>query len=258
MRHLTRTARATAAIGAAALLLAGCGLGGTDVDAETASSASDTVAPEPTDGDEKAVEDGGGEPAPSEDATDDVAADEPPPATDGPVVADESEPQASDGALPPPAAATGDPIVSVEGTSPWIGADILDLRRDGDVVTLDFTIRTDDSDPNGTFFADVFTSNSDTAAGLRDRGVPGWPSSRLRYTVSGVTLIDRTNANRHLVLRDSDEVCLCTEYADINVDPNSTLRHSAQFPAPPADVTEMTVEIPTFPSIDGVPIRDAN
>ena len=116
MRHLTRPARTTSALAAAALLLAGCGIGGTEVDAETASSGSDTVAPEPTEGREGG-EDGGASPprARTPPTT------SPPtrrPATDGPVVDDESEPQASDGALPP-AAPTGDPVVSVEGTPPW-------------------------------------------------------------------------------------------------------------------------------------------
>lgn len=238
MRYLTRTTSASrliAPMAVVALLAAGCGLGGGDQDADTISSAG-------------AEEGGDADPAPTgtvapiEDATDDADR-------------DEAEEETAGGNAPP--SSSGDPIATAAGTSPFIELEVYDLRRDGDTLTLEFGIRTDDSDDDHPI-GGVFTSNSDTMDGLRQRGVSGWASHQRTDTVSGVTLVDRQNSNRHLVLRDSDEDCLCTRFADSHLVGDTVTRASAQFPAPPAGVTTMTVEVPTFPSIDNVPIREVS
>lgn len=239
-RHLTTAALVAAlAVGAAA-----CG----DGEADTSSFADVPVR----------TEQAGGETTPPEDdapAEDGEATD-----TDGPVVDDERQPSASGEALPPPANPTGEPILTVEGSGDFPQLDILDLRRDGDVVTLEFAIHTADDDSfGGPNVADAFAAEQDSYYGLLDQG-EGMPNASLadsRYWVSGVTLVDRANANRHLVLRDSSGACLCTSFTFGATSYGERYRHSAQFPAPPADVETMTVEVPQFPSIDAVPIRAA-
>lgn len=253
MRHLTRTARPAAVLAATALLATGCGLGSTNVDAQTASSGSDAVAPEADDT-----------------ATDDATVSEKADHGDAVRPLDEPDEEPVDGAgddveetageLPSgttiPTDGPSEPIAAIDGTAPFDRVEILDLRRSGDTVTLDFVIEVSEGAGGERGTSDRFAGGPDLFGPLSDEGEAG-PSDARRRAVSGVTLIDHDNANRHLVLRDSSGQCLCTRFPDGLASENSRNRHSAQFPAPPADVTSMTVEIPTFPAIDGVPLRDA-
>ncbi len=249
MRHLNPTRHTIGAVALAALVATGCST--PSLQADTASSASDPVALEEAEEAEDAdraesvdVEDV----SPGETARDDT----------GPVVDDEREPTVSDDALPQPANPTGEPVVSIEGSPPFAGIDVLDLRRDGQTLTLEFAVHVGPSD--GFITAqDWFAATEDTFLGARSQGNdPISTHDPVRRSVSGVTLVDRDNANRHLVLRDSSGACLCSSLPDGGLEAESTYRLSAQFPAPPAGVSSMTVEIPSFPSVDGVPIRDAN
>jgi hypothetical protein len=55
------------------------------------------------------------------------------------------------------------------------------------------------------------------------------------------------------VLRNADGACLCSGAFDsLEAGDSSTI--SAKFPAPPAEVTEVSIETPGFPSFDGVPL----
>lgn len=147
------------------------------------------------------------------------------------------------------------PLAEVAGSPPFSQLEILDLRRDHDAVTVEFAI-TVDEDHSAVNVADVFAAGPDLFGGLSSEGEATAADAR-RNSVSGVTLIDRSNAKRHLVLRDSDGHCLCTQFNGI-AHGGERYVHSAQLPAPPEEVTEMTVEVPMFPSIDNVPLRNAS
>jgi hypothetical protein len=137
----------------------------------------------------------------------------------------------------------GEPLAVVEGTDTWQELEITDLRRTGNIVTAEFVIVVgeDGGNPLG-----AFASPED-----------GGGASQLRWrSVSGVTLVDTTNNQRHLVLRDTSESCLCTSF-DSAYAPPGRYNHSAQFPAPPEGVTTMTVQVPNFPAVDAVPLRRA-
>lgn len=73
-------------------------------------------------------------------------------------------------------------------------------------------------------------------------------------TLTGVTLFDADNLKRHLVYLDSEGDCLCSEVS-IPIEPGESAAFAALFPAPPSDVTEMTVQTP-LGSVAEVPITD--
>ncbi|MGI8574234.1 MAG: hypothetical protein ACR2MA_02590 [Egibacteraceae bacterium] len=121
---------------------------------------------------------------------------------------------------------------SIEG----LQMEVLSLERAADnIVTLQFELNYDgeDSVQTGQQFAER---------------VEDGPFA------SGPYLVDGQGRNKYLVLRDADGRCLCSEL-DLWLDPGSTVSAFTQFPAPPADVRRMTVYVPTFPPISGVPLR---
>lgn len=147
-----------------------------------------------------------------------------------------------------------EPIATAQGSPPFIELQIFDLRRVGETVTLEFAIVTDASARNDDT-ENVFAAPEDKYIGGGDNGVSVLDDRIL--SVSGVTLVDEANRKRHLVLRDSNGQCLCTAFVRFGLEPDTTYRHSAQFPAPPSDVEQMTVQVPTFPAIDAVPLQSA-
>lgn len=64
------------------------------------------------------------------------------------------------------------------------------------------------------------------------------------YAISGVSLFDAVNLKRHLVFLDEQGGCLCSVTATVTLEAGSTLYLAAQFPAPPADITSMTLQTP--------------
>lgn len=142
-----------------------------------------------------------------------------------------------------------EPLATVEseGDSPWVTLEVTDLRRTSEeTVTLEFVVATTDDESIDLGFTDAFTSPYATEE----------DQNALYGAVSGVTLVDQANRKRHLVLRDADRNFLCTAFPGISPEYGTRYEHSAQFPAPPADVEEMTVEVPQFPSVDQVPLRE--
>ncbi|MEU8550770.1 hypothetical protein [Streptomyces roseoverticillatus] len=69
-----------------------------------------------------------------------------------------------------------------------------------------------------------------------------------RSSVSGASLVDASGKKRYLVLRDTDGECLCSTGLT-NIKPSESRPVFAQFPAPPADVTEVDFQLPTMPSV---------
>ncbi|MCC3774445.1 hypothetical protein [Streptomyces sp. UNOB3_S3] len=67
-------------------------------------------------------------------------------------------------------------------------------------------------------------------------------------SVSGASLIDSAGKKRYLVLRDTDGECLCTTGL-VNIRPGESRPVFAQFPAPPASVTDVDFQLPTMPSV---------
>ncbi|MEV7387758.1 MULTISPECIES: hypothetical protein [unclassified Streptomyces] len=67
------------------------------------------------------------------------------------------------------------------------------------------------------------------------------------FSLGGATLVDSKGKKRYYVLRDTDGRPL-TSTGITNVDSGQTIPVFMQFPAPPADTTEVTLQLPTFSS----------
>jgi hypothetical protein len=175
-------------------------------------------------------------------------------ATDEPTAsaAEDEAPEIDGGAGSEP---PSEPLATIQGSSPFVKLEIADFRRVGDIVTLEFVIVSDGSSSIGPASAETFAAQVDHARALG--GEAGTTEFTKRMAVSGVTLVDAANRKRHLVLRDSQGECLCTHFGGETAEDNR-YRHSAQFPAPPAEVDRMTVQVPAFPAADNVPLRTAS
>ncbi|MFH8349222.1 hypothetical protein [Streptomyces sp. NPDC018045] len=121
---------------------------------------------------------------------------------------------------------------------------------DGVVVTLHSAVR-----DSGGF---VTVSGTVTNHGTKIFNAIDWRSNetgmRSRSSVSGAALVDKAGKKRYLVLRDTEGECLCTTGLS-GLKPGASRPVFAQFPAPPAKVTEVDFQLPTMPPAT-VPISD--
>lgn len=120
-----------------------------------------------------------------------------------------------------------------------VRVDVVSLERaSGDVVRMDLRVTNlDDSvewSPYSTFSA-------------RTAG---------DFTTSGISLIDLANDLRYLVLTDSDDRCLCTTLGGTTISAGESISVQASFPAPPADVAEVDVQLGQLGVMGPVPVSD--
>lgn len=160
-------------------------------------------------------------------------------------VVDQERTESGESGGRPAHAAPTEPLATVAGEEGvFEQLEIVDLRRTGDTVTVEFVVVTGDA---------VYQEGYALGAAEDRHSVTGHPDNL--YAVSGVTLVDQHNRRKHLVLRDTEGVCLCTRFRDVVLTPGTRYPHSAQFAAPPDDVESMTVQVPVFPAVDDVPLR---
>ncbi|PJE96625.1 hypothetical protein CUT44_16395 [Streptomyces carminius] len=67
-------------------------------------------------------------------------------------------------------------------------------------------------------------------------------------SVGGMTLVDKKGKKRYYILRDTDDNCLCTMFPS-GLGGGKTADFFAQFPAPPAETTEVDLQVPTMSSV---------
>ena len=138
----------------------------------------------------------------------------------------------------PDLAAAADPIATTDGDIAGARVEVTELKRgSGGTLTLKFVMLNEGSDPIS------FSYNFGDAQ-----------MSTIDYnTVGGVHLIDAANKKKYLVVRDSDNNCVCSRgLADIPAGGKVSLW--AKFPAPPEDVQAISVMIPHFIPMDDVPV----
>ena len=70
---------------------------------------------------------------------------------------------------------------------------------------------------------------------------------------SGAYLLDAANKKKYLVVRDTAGACVCSGVDDL--EDGKKMNIWATYPAPPAETTAMTVVVPLFEPIEGVPIN---
>jgi|ERR1022692_5108457 hypothetical protein len=126
-------------------------------------------------------------------------------------------------------------IGSADGDTPGFHVDVTQLRRiSGNMVSLKF----------------VFVNGSNAEIGMG--GVmDGDNAMRDNDTIAGVDLNDGTT--KYVVVRDAQGKCVCSSKMGY-LNSKARLNLWAKFPAPPASVTKLSVEIPHFPPIDDVPL----
>ncbi|HYU13273.1 MAG TPA: hypothetical protein VEK82_11895 [Stellaceae bacterium] len=125
--------------------------------------------------------------------------------------------------------------LKAEGTEPGISIVIQDLKRDeSNSVTLRFQLIND--------------SGKSFHAGCKWREA----SNRACEEIGGVHLIDNANKKKYLVVRDNTGKCACSVMPQVKAGARANLW--AKFAAPPANVEKITVVVPDFQPIDGVPI----
>jgi hypothetical protein len=131
---------------------------------------------------------------------------------------------------------------------PGITLAVNQLRRsDPNTVTLIFTIANQGTKP----FNFDWTWGE---AGFVEVG------NALTFDMSGVYLVDPEGKKKYLVLRDTNKGCLCTtgilhSGTELKgVEPGQETTMFAKFPAPPAQVSKLTVTVPHFPALDNVPL----
>jgi hypothetical protein len=124
-------------------------------------------------------------------------------------------------------------IAVADGERSGLRAEITELKRSGgDTVTLRFTLINESGSQLG-IHGDIF--------GARD----------LRH----VHLIDLTGMKKHLVLMDSANNCVCSDQLPHNIESGASMNLWARFPAPPAEVSEVSIVLPRFIPVD-VPISE--
>lgn len=127
--------------------------------------------------------------------------------------------------------------LSADGDTPGTRIEIQDIKRDeGGTVTLRFQMVNESDDKFGDRCA--FRENSGEGCG----------------PISGVHLLDVPNKKKYLVVRDSKQKCVCNEIAPIKA--GGRMNFWAKFPAPPASVQKVTVIVPHFQPIEGVPVTN--
>ncbi|MFI6492770.1 hypothetical protein [Streptomyces sp. NPDC050564] len=65
-------------------------------------------------------------------------------------------------------------------------------------------------------------------------------------SMAGASLVDQAGKKKYLVLRDTSGRCLCTQFTG-GVRQGATTQWFAQFPAPPAETTEVDFQIGAMP-----------
>lgn len=131
------------------------------------------------------------------------------------------------------------PIATTDGEMPGARVEVMELKRDGGgTLTLKFVMYNDDSAEPVQFNTRLFGDQQVQA----DYG-----------SIGGVHLIDAANRKKYLVVRDSDSNCVCSRNVE-PIAPGGKAMLWAKFPAPPDDVKAVSVMIPHFIPMDGVPI----
>jgi hypothetical protein len=159
---------------------------------------------------------------------------------------------ASPGAPAPALPVLGGREATVDGTR--LRVDLNELRVEGRITRLNFSVNNLDPDPNPGSSSTRFqiaqhlsdgifqASGQQTAAGDGD-------------SADGVYLVDTVNAKRYLAARTADGSCVCsTDLANQFVDPGHSLVLTVVYAALPAGVTAVDVDVPGFGSFPQVQV----
>jgi hypothetical protein len=147
-------------------------------------------------------------------------------------------PAAAAPAAAPPAAAGPAAIASADGETSGVRAEVTEFKRtSGGTVSLKLRMINDSDKPVsfGYHFGDPQHEITDFGG------------------VGGIHLIDPAGKKKYFVARDTENKCVCSQkVADIPKGGRANVW--AKFPAPPEEVTQLSVVIPHFSPLDDVPL----
>lgn len=165
------------------------------------------------------------------------------------------QPAPTAGDSPAPAPAPAKPIASKEGSfdDDAVTLDILELKRSGNTVVLNFQLRATNPDADGSGTGTSAQISTTFGNNINERTPGGEPVDD--FNLDGITLIDTKNRKRHLVGRDSENQCVCTNNLSATfVKDAGPVSLTATYGPPPADVQAMDVSIPSYGTFTDVPL----
>jgi hypothetical protein len=129
------------------------------------------------------------------------------------------------------------PLASTDGEQPGLRVEVTELKRAGNIVTLKFMLINESSEAFSFEY------------GLGDPAM----SAADYNAIGGVHLIDNEGRKKYQVIRDANQNCVCSKGLG-PVQPEARMTLWARFPAPPPEVETVSVMIPHFIPMDGVPL----
>ncbi|HKQ80120.1 MAG TPA: hypothetical protein VJ810_40885, partial [Blastocatellia bacterium] len=130
-----------------------------------------------------------------------------------------------------PALATGD------GEKPGVRVEVQELKRtSGDTLSLKLALINDSAESFNFGYALIEQGKTDDY-----------------NSISGVNLIEGVGKKKYFVVRDTEGACLCSRGIS-SVVSKSRVNLWAKFPAPPQDISKITVIVPHFSPMEDVPI----
>jgi len=185
--------------------------------------------------------------APASDAASTPAADPAsPPASDVPSASAPAAPTPADPNQPP----SGDQLGQVAATrmsaadGKKITLQLYPLLRDGSTSHLNMTLS---SSVGATDRVQIAQLLSDKNSSSGDKSL---------FAADGLQVVDGKNAKLYLVASDGTGQCLCSRGLEgVFLQSNAPVMFSATFAAPPADVTQVDVSIPSFGTVKNVPVQ---
>jgi hypothetical protein len=133
----------------------------------------------------------------------------------------------------PASVSAAEPVASTDGETPGLSIQVQELKLVSGALMLKLTIKNDSDKPTD------LTNTMSSAEGA---------------TVDGIYLIDVPGKKKYLVVRDSEDHCLCSRAIERNLAPNASAAFWAKFPAPPDSVQKIGIVVPHFIPMDDVPI----
>lgn len=128
-------------------------------------------------------------------------------------------------------------LATADGEKPGVRVEVQELKRtSGDTLSLKFALINDS------------TESFDFGYALIEQGKTDDYNS-----ISGVNLIEGVGKKKYFVVRDTEGACLCSRGLS-SVTSKSRVNLWAKFPAPPADVSMITVVVPHFTPMEDVSI----
>lgn len=151
--------------------------------------------------------------------------------------AQESSPGADTDTPAPKSETKSSATAGLKADTDWGGtAELLSVKRgDGGTITMQFKFTNPTDKPIEV--SQVGHYNNDNIASL-------------------VYYVDPKNRKKYLVIKDEEKKPLSSDMQYLKLAANASKAGWAKFPAPPADVTAITVYLPSAPPFERVPITD--